>query len=98
MHSSKPIALPTSSGLFGPVPNAGGYVYVTGLSIAETGGSSSKTVVLRDGSSSGEVLLALTAAAGNAATAALTHPLASSGQVYAVVSGSGTLAGSAHIA
>ena len=53
MHSSKPIALPTSSGLFGPVPNAGGYVYVTGLSIAETGGSSSKTVVLRDGSSSG---------------------------------------------
>lgn len=97
MHGSQPIALPTSSGPVGPVPDDG-YVYVTGLSIAETGGSSSTTVVLRDGSSTGEVLLALTAAAGNAATVALTHALKSSNQIYAVVSGLGTLAGSAHIA
>jgi hypothetical protein len=94
---ARPIPLPASSGLFGPTPGTTGFVDLTAVAGTETGGSSTVQVVIRQGSSSGPVLLALSLAAGGADAKTLNHPIRSNGQLYAVISGSGTLAGTAHV-
>ena len=94
---AKPIPLPASSGAFGPNPTSSGYVDIVGVAGVETGGSSSVEVVIRQGSSTGTVLLALSLGSGGADGKFPSHPIRSNGQLYAVVSGSGTLAGSAHV-
>lgn len=91
--------LPASSGAFGPNPSTtpGGFVDIAGLVGLETGGSSTVQVVIRQATSTGKVLATLSLAAAGADTKTFNHPVRCNGQMYAVITGSGTLAGSAHI-
>jgi hypothetical protein len=63
----------------------------------ETGGSATTEVVIRQGLSSGNILATLSLAASGTDSKSFNHPVRCNGQMYAVVSGSGVLAGSAHI-
>lgn len=94
---TQPIPLPTSSGLFGPNPGTSGYIDLSGMTLVETVGSSTVQIVIRRGSATGTPLLAISLAAGGADSKTLNHPIRSNAQLYAVVSGSGTPAGCAHI-
>jgi hypothetical protein len=94
---AQPIPLPTSSGAV-TIHSTPGYTEITGLALAETGGSNSVTVVIRQGSATGNVLVAKTIAAGAGDTVSLNRPVKCNGTPYAVISGSGTLAGTIHIA
>lgn len=91
---TRAIPIPTSSGIVGPGA-VGDYSHLLGYAGEESGGSSSVKVVLREGSSTGNVIGVLSLAAG-AADAKWYGPqgVRAIGEIYAVVSGSGTIAGS----
>lgn len=101
---ARPIALPATagaSGLFGPDPGSGatgGFVDVSGIAGVETGGSNGVTCIVREGSATGRVLAAIVCTAGGAGVpTSFSHAVRSNGRLYAVVTGTGTLAGSVHV-
>jgi hypothetical protein len=94
---ARPIPLPTSSGLFGPDPGTTGFVDLSGLGGVETGGSAGVTVVIRQGSATGTFLCSIVLTTSGTDTKSLAHAVRSNGRLYAVVTGSGVIAGSAHI-
>jgi hypothetical protein len=48
MSMSTPYTV-TASGVYGPVPAAGGYVRISGISLRETSGSAGATIVFHEG-------------------------------------------------
>lgn len=94
------VPLPASSGLFGPNPGSGatgGFVDISGLVGIETGGSAAVQVVVRQGSATGKILATMSLTASGNDTKSFAHAVRCNGQMYAVITGSGVLAGSAHI-
>jgi len=90
---SRPIPLPTASGAFGPNPGTTGFVDITGIVAVETSGFP-VTVVVRQGAAGGTVLAAAVCTANGTSSTSFYTPVRSNGQLYAVVSGTGVLAGS----
>lgn len=95
MHGSQAIPLPAASGLFGPsVP--GGYVTITGITGVETGGAAVVAVVIREGGSTGKVIVAKSFAISGAGVDHC-EPVKCAGQMYCQLIGSGVVAGSVHV-
>jgi len=93
---ARPIPLPTSSGLFGPDPGTGGFVDVAGIVAVETSGFP-VTVVVRERTVTGTVIAAAACTANGTLASSFTHAVRSNGRLYAVVSGTGVIAGSVDI-
>lgn len=95
MHGSKPIKLPAASGLFGPAsPN--GFVTITGITGVETGGSAAVAVVIREGSATGTIVVAINLAI-SGATVQHVEPVECNVQMYCQYIGTGVAAGSVHV-
>jgi hypothetical protein len=95
MEHATPVPLPAASGLFGPVSTTG-YVTITGIAAVETGGSAVVAVVIREGSVSGTVVVAISLAASGAVTEHV-EPVKCNKQMYCQLIGSGVPAGSVHV-
>ena len=90
MEAATPVPF-TGSGAVGP-QNANGYVWIHGISAAETGGASSVTIILRDsGASSGNVVGAFALPAGTGLGNGVLPKIKVKTGAYATVTGSGTL-------
>jgi hypothetical protein len=90
---SAPFAF-TASGALGPAPGTGGYTYFTGISLRETGGSSTVNVTVRgNGVVTGPIVGEFSAQSGQAFPAAILPDVRIPGQAYVQVTGSGTVSG-----
>lgn len=88
--------LPTTSGLFGPTCT-NGYVELAALAALETGGSAAVGIVIREGSSTGIVLLTLGLGISGSGTVSLNNPVKANTRLYCQLIGAGVLDGTAHI-
>jgi len=90
MYGATPVPF-TGTGAVGP-QNANGYVWIHGITAAETGGASSVTIVLHDsGASSGNVVGAFALPAGTGLSPGALPKIKVKTGAYATVTGSGTL-------
>jgi len=76
----------TVSGLVGPVPAAGGYVIVVGVSVRETSGAAA-SIELREGSATGKVLGGINLASSGSNAFAELPSIRCNGQLYCLIVG-----------
>jgi len=95
-RESGAIPVPAASGLCGPQPGANGYVTLSGYSLAETAGTSTR-VELRDGGSATGNIVAVFTGLTSSSSPLLPNVKVNTG-LYVKLTGGGTVVGSIYFA